>query len=50
MKCEAQKMMEDAKKLALKKAKKLGINNPAIIKKFYHEFLQELEYYSDMLR
>lgn len=50
MKNEAEKMMDDAMNLATKKAKMQGINDPAIIRKYYKEFLAELEYYSDMLR
>lgn len=50
MKNEYEKMIDDARKLALKKAKMQGINDPAVIKKYFKEYLDELEYYSDMLR
>ena len=50
MKNESEKMMDDAKKLAIKKAKIKGIKDTAIIQKYYKEYLQELEYYSDMCR
>lgn len=50
MKNESEKMMDDAKKLAFKKAKLQGINDPAVIRKYYKEFLSELEYYSDLCR
>ncbi|MBR4316019.1 MAG: hypothetical protein IKP65_03505 [Alphaproteobacteria bacterium] len=50
MKNEAQKMIEKAMYLAVKKAKMQGNINHDIIMIYYKEFLSELEYYSDMLR
>ena len=50
MKNEYEKMIDDAIKMALQKAKKDGIKDRQKIIEYYKEYLAELEYYSDFCR
>ena len=50
MKNEAEKMIDDAIRLALEQAKKEGIKDRKIIIGLCQKYLEEFEYYSDFCR